>query len=201
MRNSFLFIILFFVILFRGNIINFVNNVSRLFVNYNDSLEVNYLNSSLNKLRDEYNRLLDFKNNIDLKDNYIVTNVYRNNYGFNKLIINGDNYHINDEVIGKNGLIGIITKINNKYSEITYIYDLNIPVSINGNLGKIVGKDSDNNLIIREINNVNLNDLVYSVNMSYIGRVIDVKLNDLDCTLVVKTSDFSNLDYVIVKEV
>lgn len=195
-----LYFFIFLLIIFRNNLVNVINNIGKIIINYNDNLEISYLNNQYQELKKEYNNLIDFKNNIDIKDNYIITNVYKNNYGFNKLIINGDNYNLNSEVLNEEGLIGTITKINNKYSEITYIYDLNIPVIINDKIGKIVDKDDNNNLIIKEINNVNLNDKVYSINNSYIGKVINIIKEELDYKIIVQPISLQNINYVIVKE-
>lgn len=195
-----LYFFIFLLIIFRNNLVNVINNIGKIIINYDDNLEISYLNNQYQELKKEYNNLIDFKNNIDIKDNYIITNVYKNNYGFNKLIINGNNYNLNSEVLNEEGLIGTITKINNKYSEITYIYDLNIPVIINDKIGKIVDKDDNNNLIIKEINNVNLNDKVYSINNSYIGKVINIIKEELDYKIIVQPINLQNINYVIVKE-
>lgn len=202
MKNNkyILYIIVLLIILLRNNLVNLINNIGKYIVNYDDNVEIKYLKSEYNKLKNEYDNLLDFKNNIVINDKYIISNVYKNNYGLNKLIINGDNYKLNDEVLSDEGLIGVVSNINNNYSEITYIYDLNIPIKINNSIGKIVGKDSSNNLIIKEIDNVSLNDQVYSINNSYIGKVINIIKEDLGSKIIVKTIDLSNINYVIVKE-
>lgn len=202
MRNNryILFIFIFLFVLFRNNLVMLINNFGRLFISYDDSLEINFLESEYSKLRDEYNSLIDFKSNIVINDGYVISNVYKNNYGFDKLIINGNSYKLNDEVLSSDGLIGVISNIVGNYSEITYIYDLNIPVRINNSVGKIVGKDSDNNLIVREIDNVFLNDFVYSINGSYIGRVIDIVNEDLGNMVIVSTFDVSNINYVLVRD-
>lgn len=202
MRNNryILFIFIFLFVLLRNNLVMLINNFGRLFISYDDSLEINFLRSEYSKLRDEYDNLIDFKSNIVINDGYVISNVYKNNYGFDKLIINGNSYKLNDEVLSSDGLIGVISNIVGNYSEITYVYDLNIPVKINNSVGKIVDKDSDNNLIVREIDNVFLNDFVYSINGSYIGRVIDIVNEDLGDMVIVSTVDVSNINYVLVRD-
>ena len=106
-----------------------------------------------------------------------------------------------DEVLTNEGLIGYISKINNKYSEISYIYNTKVPVRINNNYGKIISSDKDNNIIISEIDNANLNDSVYSVNNSYIGKVTKIDNMDLNTTITVKPIDLKNIDYVLVRSV
>lgn len=194
----FLFILL--IVLLRNNLVNVVNNFGKLLIGYDDGLELYYLKSEYDSLKDDYNKLVSFRNNIVISDDYTISNVYRNNYGFDKLIINGDSYKLNDEVLSDEGLIGIVSKVNVKYSEVTYIYDLNIPIKVNNSIGRIVGKDSDNNLIVKDVDDVSLNDLVYSINDSYIGRVIRVVSEDLGSRVIVKTVDLSGIDYVIVKD-
>lgn len=202
MKNkSIFFLILFIIIISRNSILNLINNTFKIFLNKDNTLEINYLNNEITRLKEEYNKLLDFKNNISIDETYIITNVYKNNYGFDKLIINGDNYNLYDEVLTKEGLIGYISKINNKYSEISYIYNTKVPVRINNNYGKIISSDKDNNIIISEIDNANLNDSVYSVNNSYIGKVIKIDNMDLNTTITVKPIDLKNIDYVLVRSV
>lgn len=200
MKNKYWFLlIIFIVIISRNSVINIVNNMlSSLFIK-NNNLEIDYLKEEVNSLKDEYNNLLDFKNNIKINNDYIVSNIYKNNYGFDKLIINGDNYKINDEVLNENGLIGFISKINNNYSEVKYIYDSKVPVKVNNEYGKIIGKDNDNNLIVSEIVNSNINDIVYSVNNTYIGKIINIDNSNLNKKILVKTIDLTNLNYVLVR--
>lgn len=202
MKNkSIFFLILLIIIISRNSILNLINNTFKIFLNKDNTLEINYLNNEITRLKEEYNKLLDFKNNISIDETCTITNVYKNNYGFDKLIINGDNYNLYDEVLTKEGLIGYISKINNKYSEISYIYNTKVPVRINDNYGKIISSDKDNNIIISEIDNANLNDSVYSVNNSYIGKVIKIDNMDLNTTITVKPIDLKNIDYVLVRSV
>ena len=202
MKNkSIFFLILLIIIISRNSILNLINNTFKIFLNKDNTLEINYLNDEITRLKEEYNKLLDFKNNINIDETCTITNVYKNNYGFDKLIINGDNYNLYDEVLTNEGLIGYISKINNKYSEISYIYNTKVPVRINDNYGKIISSDKDNNIIISEIDNVNLNDSVYSVNNSYIGKVIKIDNMDLNTTITVKPIDLKNIDYVLVRSV
>lgn len=202
MKNkSIFFLILLIIIISRNSILNLINNTFKIFLIKDNTLEINYLNNEITRLKEEYNNLLDFKNNISIDETCTITNVYKNNYGFDKLIINGDNYNLYDEVLTKEGLIGYISKINNKYSEISYIYNTKVPVRINNNYGKIISSDKDNNIIISEIDNANLNDSVYSVNNSYIGKVIKIDNMDLNTTITVKPIDLKNIDYVLVRSV
>ena len=200
-HNYLLYIILFFLVLFRGSITNLVNNVGSLLFIKGNNLEVNILENRIKYLEDEYNALLDFKNNINISNDYIITNIYKNNYSFDKLIINGSNYNNGDEVVNDNGLIGIIDKTYDKYSEVKLVYDTNIAVIINNNEGKIVGKDKDNNLIIKELSNyndININDKVTSTFNTYIGKVIKINRTEVDTNIIVSIPDTKNIHYVAV---
>ena len=198
MKQNYLnYIILFLIIILREPIMQNINNIMYI---RNNKLEIETLKKQNKTLKEEYNNLLTFKNNIKIENNYIISNTIKTNYNFNKLNINGK-HHINDEVINENGLIGIITKTNNNFSEMTYIYNTNLPIKINDINGKILTKDKDNNLIIGELtnhNNINLFDSVYSMFNTYIGKVIKIKQNDLDTKIIVKTPLINNINYVAV---
>lgn len=201
-NNKYIFLlIILLVVISRNSLVNLINNTLKSFFIKDNNIEINYLNSEINRLKNEYNNLLDFKNNININEDYYISNVYKNNYSFDKLIINGTNYNINDEVLNKDGLIGFISKINDKYSEIKYIYNSRVPVKINNEYGKIIDSDIDNNLIVSEVENVNINDKVYSVNNSYIGKVIKIDNNNLNKKLTIKTIDLSNINYVLIRSI
>lgn len=201
-NNKYIFlVIIFLVIISRNSLVNLINNTLKSFFIKDNNIEINYLNSEINRLKNEYNSLLDFKNNININEDYYISNIYKNNYSFDKLIINGTNYNINDEVLNNDGLIGFISKISDKYSEIKYIYNSRVPVKINNEYGKIIGSDIDNNLIVSEVENVNINDKVYSVNNSYIGKVIKIDNNNLNKKLTIKTIDLSNINYVLIRSI
>lgn len=201
-NNKYIFLlIILLVVISRDSLVNLINNTLKSFFIKDNNIEINYLNSEINRLKNEYNNLLDFKNNININEDYYISNVYKNNYSFDKLIINGTNYNINDEVLNNDGLIGFISKINDKYSEIKYIYNSRVPVKINNEYGKIIDSDIDNNLIVSEVENVNINDKVYSVNNSYIGKVIKIDNNNLNKKLTIKTIDLSNINYVLIRSI
>ena len=201
-NNKYIFLlIILLVVISRNSLVNLINNTLKSFFIKDNNIEINYLNSEINRLKNEYNNLLDFKNNININEDYYISNVYKNNYSFDKLIINGTNYNINDEVLNNDGLIGFISKINDKYSEIKYIYNSRVPVKINNEYGKIIDSDVDNNLIVSEVENVNINDKVYSINNSYIGKVIKIDNNNLNKKLTIKTIDLSNINYVLIRSI
>ena len=199
--NYLLYIFLIGVVLFREPVLNATNNLTRALFIKEQNLEVELMENKNNLLVNEYQALLDFKNNITLNYEYTITNVVKNNYGFHNLIVNGTNYKVGDEVVNAEGLIGIVSAVNKATSEIKYIYNTNIVVSIEGEIGKITGKDAENNLIVKEIsnyNNIKLNDIVYSTYGTYIGKVIKIKYETLDNYLTIKTNALNNINYVAI---
>ena len=48
---------------------------------------------------------------------------------------------------------------------------------------------------------MNINDKVYSVNNSYIGKVIKIDNNNLNKKLTIKTIDLSNINYVLIRSI
>lgn len=201
-RKYILYLTILLVVLFRMQILNIFNNFSKLFLKKETNPEIEILQKEVSDLTDEYSKLLDFKNNIVLNESYTITNIYKNNYGFDKMIVNGT-YKINSEVVTKDGLIGIVSKSMYNTSEVKYLDDTGIMVKISNSEGKITGKNEQNNLIIKEVSNYNdikINDKVYSVHMTYIGKVVNILYEDLDNIIIVKPVSTDNLDYVGVIE-
>lgn len=195
--NYLSFIVLFLIIILKESIMQNINNIMYI---RNNNLEIITLKNQNKELEKEYQELLTFKNNIKLDNNFTITNTLKTNYDFNKLNINGK-YNLNDEVVNENGLIGIITKTNHNFSEMTYLYNTNLTIKIDNITGKIMSKDQNNNLIIGELsnhNNININDNVYSLYNTYIGKVIKINYEVLDTTILVETPKPRNINYVAV---
>lgn len=195
--NYLSFIVLFLIIILKEPIMQNINNLMYI---RNNNLEIKTLKNQNEELEKEYQELLTFKNNIKLDNNFTITNTLKTNYDFNKLNINGK-YNLNDEVVNENGLIGIITKTNHNFSEMTYLYNTNLTIKIDNITGKIMSKDQNNNLIIGELsnhNNININDNVYSLYNTYIGKVIKINYEVLDTTILVETPKPQNINYVAV---
>ena len=195
--NYLSFIVLFLIIILKEPIMQNINNLMYI---RNNNLEIKTLKNQNEELEKEYQELLTFKNNIKLDNNFTITNTLKTNYDFNKLNINGK-YNLNDEVVNENGLIGIITKTNHNFSEMNYLYNTNLTIKIDNITGKIISKDQNNNLIIGELsnhNNININDNVYSLYNTYIGKVIKINYEVLDTTILVETPNPRNINYVVV---
>ena len=198
-RNYYIFLIIFLGVIFRVNILNFFINVKALFVKSDPGVEIAILKEENKRLKDEYTSLLDFKNNINIEENYVITNVHKSNYGFDKIVLNGK-YKRGSEIVNESGLVGII---NNSLYEGEYLSNTNILVRINGTEGKIDGVDDNKNLLIKEISNYNdikINDVVTSIYGTFIGKVVNIIYEDLENVIVVKGIDVSNLNYVGVIE-
>ena len=196
-----LFIVVFLFVLLREPFLCLITNINKFFTVPSNDLEMNLVKSKNIYLEKEYEKLLDFKNNIDITYDYIITNTIVNSYGFDKILINGNDYDINDEVVNENGLIGLISKVNGKHSAVTPIYDTKILVKINDIEGKILRKDDNNNLIVGNLSNyddINVNDKVYSNKDSYIGKVVSVSKRDVNTEVVVETTTIQKNCYVAV---
>jgi cell shape-determining protein MreC len=196
-----LFIVVFLFVLLREPFLCLMTNINKFFTVSSNDLEINLLKSKNIYLEKEYEKLLDFKNNIDITYDYIITNTIINSYGFDKILINGNDYDINDEVVNENGLVGLISKVDGKYSEVTPIYDTKILVKINDIEGKILGKDDNNNLIVGDLSNyddINVNDKVYSNKDSYIGKVVSVSKRDVNAVVIVEITTIQKNSYVAV---
>src|SRR5574344_286114 len=199
-KNYYLYLAIILIILFRSSLVNLLNNTNQFLYIKPSNLEINLLKKDNARLLSNYEKLSDFKNNLQIKEKYFITNLYLNNYGFDKFLINGSNYKINDEVVTDEGLVGIIYRICDNYSEVNFLSKTNIPVLINDETGKIVG-EKDGNLIIKEVtnyNNIKLNDMVKSSYGTYIGKVIKKNALDIDSILIVKPVNNKHLKYVAI---
>jgi len=202
MKNNYiLYITLLIVILSRDNILNLTTNLTNNLFAQNDNLEIKLLKEKNEYLKYSFDSLIDFKSNINIEYYYTITNIVRNNYGLNNIIISGTDYIVGDEVVTENGLIGIISSTSWKTSNIKLLHNTNIVVNIGEETGKITGRDEEGNLIIKEVsnyNNIKLNDKVYSMHNTLIGRVIKIKYEVIDNYIIVKTQNIDNIKYVAV---
>lgn len=201
-RNYYIFIIIFLVVLFRTSILNLFMNVKKMFTSAEPNIEIVTLKEENRRLKDEYTSLLDFKSRINIDEDYTITNVHKNNYGFDKIVLNGS-FKENSEIVSDDGLVGIITKSDNNLSYGDYLFNTHILVRIDDTEGKIYGRDDDGNLLIKEIsnyNNIKINDNVSSMHGMYIGKVVNIIYEDLESIIVVKMGSVNNLNYVGVIE-
>ena len=201
-RNYYIFIIIFFVVLFRTSILNLFMNVKKMFTSAEPNIEIVTLKEENRRLKDEYTSLLDFKSRINIDEDYTIKNVHKSNYGFDKIVLNGS-FKENSEIVSDDGLVGIITKSGNNLSYGDYLFNTHILVRIDDTEGKIYGRDDDGNLLIKEIsnyNNIKINDNVSSMHGMCIGKVVNIIYEDLESIIVVKMGSVNNLNYVGVIE-
>lgn len=201
-RNYYIFIIIFLVVIFRTSILNLFINVKKIFINENSNLEIVTLKEENRKLKDEYTSLLNFKNSIDIKEDYTITNIHKSNYGFEKIILNGS-FKEQSEIVTDTGLVGIVTSNGKSLSYGEYLFNTHILVKIGDTEGKIYGSDNDGNLLIKEIsnyNNIKINDNAVSVYGTFIGKVVNIIYEDLENIIVVRMGNIRNLNYVGVIE-
>jgi len=215
MKKIGIYVIIFIlVILLRENIAFFYGNILGVFKldnNYYKSI-INLKDKKIKMLENEYKEYDKFSSNIKLLNyNYLMSkiqyresyngDIYKIQYGKNKNIINGLG------VTNEYGLIGVITNVNKKTSELTTIRKLkDISVKVSGCFGKL--NYIDNEYIISDISNydkVYVNDKVYTSGYGsikenlYIGKVVKIENDDISKKVYIDTEvDFNNLNYVLI---
>jgi len=215
MKKIGIYIIIFiFVILLRENIAFFYGNILGVFKLDNDYYKsiIELKEEKIKMLENEYKEYDKFSKNIELLNyNYLVSKIlYKETY-------NGDIYKIqygeNNNVsaglgvTNEYGLVGIITSVGKKTSELTTIRKIkDISVKVNESFGKL--NYIDDEFIISDISNLDkvyVNDKVYTSGYGtvkeclYIGKVIRIENDDISKKVYVKSDvDFNNLNYVLI---
>ncbi len=217
MKKIGIYIIIFIlVIVFRDNICFFYGNVLGVFKldnNYYDGI-ITLKDEKIEYLENEINNINEFSKNLDRIDySYKVSKIiYKKSYNIGKYKIQygKDNGVENGMgVTNEFGLIGKITKVDNKTSELTTIKDLkDLSVVVNDSYGKLNYDYETNTFTISDISNydkVYVNDLVYTSGYGsikeklLIGKVIKVDNNDISKKIVINSVvDFNNLNYVLI---
>jgi len=215
MKKNGLYVIIFIlVILLRENIAFFYGNILGVFKLDNDYYKsiINLKDEKIKMLEREYKDYNEFSKNIELLSyDYLISKVqykeYYNNdiykiqYGKNKNVSKGLG------VTNEYGLIGIVTSVKNKTSELTTIRKLkDLSVKVNESFGKL--NYINNEFIISDISNhdkVYINDKVYTSGYGsikenlYIGKVTEVENDDISKKVYVQSEvDFNNLNYVLI---
>jgi len=206
-KNNYLFLILFIIILLK-------NSIYKIF-----KLQDNvYTTTKCNILEDDYNRLLEFSE-IDLiyESDYINTFIiYKDIYDYmNEITIRGgkDKGLTNNPVIYDNTLVGIIDKVNTNTSIIKLLTNntSKISVKINEEIGLLEYKNGS--LIVSNIDNlgnINIGDNIYTSGLGnikeniYVGEVKNIVLDnkDIEKKIIVNYKlNVKDIDYVtIIKE-
>ena len=176
------------------------------YIKYKDRyyVELDGLRLENQLLKKELNEL----SNTNYEEGIIAKVILRDKYSFyDELVINGggkDNINIYDSVICIGSLVGIVTKVNDKTSNVKLISsNYNISVKIGntyGNLNKGIVT------MIDKYSDISIGDLVYTsgldniLNDIYIGKVKDISLDEdgLSNKVIIEYEDNCNLNYVYV---
>lgn len=202
-KESYLFLILFFLVLLKEPLINMIN------------IDINKCNYDYEILLNEYNKLLNFsKIDVIYKVDYINTYILNKNiYNYlNEITIKGGNdlKLNNNPVIYNNTLVGIVSKVNKNTSIVKLLTNNNskISVKINNEVGLL--KYKNNELIVENISNystISIGDKIYTSGLGnikeniYIGTVKNIKLNNknIEKTIIVSYDiDIKDINYITI---
>lgn len=212
MRHSYVYFIILIIVLNHSLIINLVTNLNRFITdNKNEYLtEVNILKEQNNYLKEEINNIT--KLNSYANYNYKLTRLsYRSVSDKNVFYINGgkdNNFKENYALVNDLGLVGIINKVNDTYSEChTILNTKNLSIKINDSYGTI-SKYQDFYLISEDFSNkdnTKLNDIVYTSELGTVKESIKVGVvKKIDNTSITKKIyiepfvDFNDISYLYV---
>ena len=143
----------------------------------------------------EYSKVL-FKDIYRLKDKITIYKGKNNKIKKENLVVNNE------------GLVGIISKVNNNSSEVNLLYNENISLSVKINESYGILKSKDNNLIIEGIDNkanIEIGDLVTTSDISIypediiVGKVSEITYDKYEIEqilTVLPVVDFNNINYV-----
>ncbi|MCM1053560.1 MAG: rod shape-determining protein MreC [Ruminococcus sp.] len=176
-------------------------------------LKGNYLNNKEEYYKNEYenlSKMLNIEpNSYDITYSKIIT---RNIYEFwNKITIaKGSNNNIKkgDIVINEDGVIGLISKVYNNYSEVLLITNnkTNISVKINDSYGILTSLD--NKLIVKNIklnSEIKKDDKIYTSGLTdipeglFIGTVSSINKDNLELEYIIEvipSVNLNNLNYI-----
>lgn len=211
-KNSFLLLILFYLVLYKGVIISVLGNV--MGATYQDKgkqeAEIKILKEKVSYLEDEYKKVTDLKQYA--KYNYKLARLsYRAAYDAHKIMINigkNENVQENYPLFNQFGLVGIINKVKEDYSEATLLTGVtNLSVTIGDAYGTLTSYE--NGLFVLEnlsnYDKISLNDMVYTSTLGVIkekipiGLVYQIEEEAIEKKVYVKSNvDFNKIHYVFV---
>lgn len=203
-KESYLFIILFLILILKNPILNLIN--------------INLDSCNTNKytlLEQKYNDLLKF-NDIDYEynTNFLNTIILNKNiYDYREeiIILGGtDKKLTNNIIVYNNTLIGVITKNDKKTSTVRLLKNKNSRVSviINDEMGVL--QFNGNNLVVKNISNysnINIGDKIYTTGIGninekiFVGTVKDIVINNknLEKSIIVNYNiNIKDINYVTV---
>ena len=211
-KTTFYTIIILSILLYKGTFINLFSNLRSILNKPSDkyTAEINILKDNVDYLSKELELLKDDFS--DKKYKYNLTKVsYFDPYNDGIFYIyNGKNknYKKNDILKTKDGVIGIINKVYEDYSECILLTSVkNLNVVINNAYG-ILSDYKDGYFIINNISNyddISLNDKVYTspksenhekVLIGYVHKIIE---KDIEKIVYIKSDvEFNNINYLYV---
>lgn len=217
MKKIGIYVIIFIMVLiFRDNICFFYGNVLGVFKldnNYYDAV-ITLKDERIEYLEKEFNNYDKFSKDIKLLNyDYLISKIifkesyntskYKIQYGKSDGVLNG--MAITNEL----GLVGKITNVDSKTSELTTLKELkDVGVIINGIPGKLNYDYEKETFIVNDISNydkVYVNDEVYTSGYGtikekiYIGKVERIANDTISKKIYVKSNvDFNNLNYVLI---
>lgn len=212
MKYSFPYFIIIIIILCHSLIINLITNINKLITNNENEYltEVNILKEENNYLKKEIDNITKLSEYANY--NYKLTRLsYRSVSDKNKFYINGgkdQDFYENYALVNNLGLVGIISKVNDTYSECNTILKANnLSIKINDAYGTIKSYE-DYYLISEDFSNkdnTKLNDIVYTSELGLVKESIKIgTVKKIDNTSINKKIyiepfvDFNNISYLYV---
>lgn len=208
LKNSFFYIILLLILLYKGIFISLLANINLLFTTTNDNstTEINILKEKNKELE---NNLLEISKLPVNNDEYKLTKLsYRLSYSDYNFYIEGSDYNVNNLLVNQDGLVGIIKNLKKNYSECVMLPGIsNLSVKVNNSFGTI--SNYENGLyVINDLSNydeVAINDTVYTSSIGdikspvLVGTVYSIEEHDISKKVYVKSNvDFHNINYLYV---
>lgn len=211
-KNSFILIILFLLILYKGAFINLISNITSPFKDKEDPhiAEINLLNEKIKHLENEYKTVINIKPYAEY--NYTLTRLsYLSSYDASHFFISGgENLGFKENYILLNslGVVGVVNKVYKDYSEATFLTDVSsLSVRINDAYGTLTSYENGL-FILNDLSNyddISLNDEVYTSSLGiikenlFIGTVYKIEKTDYKKKIYVKSKvDFKDINYLYV---
>lgn len=218
MKNKIINLMIIFVFIAAIFFSNYVLGFTKV-DNLDSNLDLKLLEEENQVLKDELNKSLELasldkyleydylKSVVVLRDVYNFHNTITIKYGKDANLKKGM------AVVGENGLVGLISKVNKNTSIVKLITsnDLNISVAIDENYGMLNEYDETYDYLVAEsFNNYEIimkNDEVYTSGLGlipqglYVGKVVNTKSINQDIEQIVNIKsevDFNNLKYIAI---
>ena len=216
MKKMGLYIIIFIlVVMLRENISFFYGNVLGVFKldnNYEKGV-IKLKDEEIKYLKKEIKDMRDFSNLQLVNYNYLISKVlYKESYNTTNYIIQyglDNKVSIGSGVVNEFGMVGKITSVDKKTSQLTTLKELDsVSVLINNVIGKLYFDYDEEEFIVKDISNydeIHINDEVYTSGYGtikenlYIGKVKMIVNDVYSKKVYVESSvDFNSLNYLLI---